>query len=86
MKNSKKNKIWFIVCLSVFGFLWLVSLIFFGFATLSENITESIQNWYSSIFEEKTLNLYKVSLWGTVLSTTALLITLLFKDIKKRYA
>lgn len=86
MKNNKKNKIWFIVCLSVFGFFWLASLIFFGFANLSENITESIQNWYAKSFEGKTLNLFNVSLFGTVLSTSALLITLLFKEIKRRYA
>ena len=84
MKN-KTEKIWFIVLVSLFATLWLASLVFLGFATLSETITSSIENWYSTTFENKTLDLMKVSLWSTVLTTFSLTVTLLFKEIKKRY-
>lgn len=84
MKNKTK-KVWFIVLVSVFATLWVASLVFLGFATLSDSITNSIETWYAGKFEEKTLNLMKTSLWGTVISTTALTITLLFKELRKRY-
>jgi ABC-type phosphate/phosphonate transport system permease subunit len=85
MKNSKKKKIWFIVLVSIFATLWATSLLFLGFATLSDSITDSIQTWYSNKFEEKTLNLLKVSMWSTVLTTFALTVTLLAKELKKKY-
>lgn len=84
MKNSK-SKIWFIVLISIFGVLWLTSLTFFGISTLSESITDSIQTWYSDTFTDKTLDLSKVSLWATIVTTTAVVITLLWKEIKKKY-
>ena len=89
MKKDKK-KIIFIVVLSVFLTLWVASLVFLGFATLSESITESIQNWYSEKFSDpegtvKTLNLLKVSTYATIITTASVVITLLFKEIKKRY-
>lgn len=84
MKNKTK-KIWFIVLVSLFGALWLASLLLLGFATLSDSITNSIETWYAKTFEEKTLNLMKVSMWATVISTFALTVTLLFKELKKRY-
>lgn len=84
MKNKRK-KICFITLVSLFAFLWISSLLFLGFATLSDSITTSIESWYATKFEEKTLNLMKVSLWSTVLSTFALTVTLLFQEIKKRY-
>ena len=84
MKN-KTRKICFIVLVSLFTTLWLTSLVFLGFATLSDSITKSIETWYSTTFENKTLELINVSLWSTLLTTFALTLTLLFKEIKKRY-
>ena len=69
----------------MFGLLWITSLVMLGFATLSENITTSIETWYANTFEEKTLNLLKVSLWSTVITTFALTVTLLAKEFKKKY-
>ena len=83
--KSKTKKIWFIVLVSLFATLWVSSLVFLGFATLSDNITGSIESWYAKTFQDKTLNLMKTSLWGTVLTTFALTVTLLFKELKKRY-
>ena len=85
MKN-KKQKIWFIVLVSLFATLWVTSLVFLGFATLGPSVTDKIQTWYAETFENKTLNLMNVSLWATVITTFALTVTLLFKEIKKRYA
>lgn len=82
---NKKNKICFIVFLSVFVVIWLTSLVFLGISSFSENATKSIETWYASKNEESTLNLAKVSLYGTLLSTCAIVVTLLFKEIKKRY-
>lgn len=84
MKN-KTRKIWFIVLVSLFATLWLTSLVFLGLATLSDSITDSIETWYTTTFEDKTLDLMKVSLWSTLLTTFALTVTLLFREIKKRY-
>ena len=85
MKKSKKNKIVFIVLVSTFATLWVASLLFLGFATLSDSITNSIQTWYANAFKEKTLNLLKFSMWSTILTTFALVVTLLAKELKKKY-
>ena len=84
--KSETKKILFIVFVSLFATLWVTSLVFLGFATLSDNITGSIESWYAKSFEGKTLNLMKTSFWGTLLTTIALTITLLFKELKKRYS
>lgn len=89
MKKDKKQ-IAFIVVLSIFLLLWVTSLVFLGFAALSETITESIQSWYSEKFSNpeeivKTLNLLKVSTYATIITTSAVVITLLSKEIKKKY-
>ena len=85
MKKSKKNKIIFIVLVSTFATLWVASLLFLGFATLSDSITNSIQTWYANTFEEKTLNLLKFSMLSTIITTFALVVTLLAKELKKKY-
>ena len=89
MKKDKKQ-IAFIVVLSIFLLLWVTSLVFLGFAALSETITESIQSWYSEKFSNpeetvKILNLLKVSTYATIITTSAVVITLLSKEIKKKY-
>ena len=84
MKNNKK-KIWFIVLVSIFATLWITSLLFLGFSTLSESITNSIETAYANRFEESTLNLQTTSMWATVITTSALTITLLAKELKKKY-
>lgn len=85
MKNAKRNKIIFIVLISVFATLWVASLVFFGISTLADSATKSIETWYADKFTEKTLNLYKVSMWATVINTFAVLVTLLAKELKKKY-
>ena len=82
---NKKNKICFIVFLSIFIAIWLASLVFLGITSFSDTTTKSIETWYATKYEEKTLNLAKVSLYGTLLSTCAIVVTLLFKEIKKTY-
>ena len=83
--NKNKKRTWFIVLVSTFATLWVASLVFLGFSTLSENITNSIESWYATKFEEKTLDLFKVSSWSTILTTCALMIVLLAKELKKKY-
>ena len=90
MMKKDKKQITFIVVLSIFLLLWVTSLIFLGFATLSESITDSIQSWYSEKFSDpegttKTLNLLKVSTYATIITTVSVVITLLSKEIKKKY-
>ncbi len=90
MMKKDKKQITFIVVLSIFLLLWVTSLLFLGFATLSESITDSIQSWYTEKFSKpdevaKTLNLLKVSTYATIISTSAVVITLLAKEIKKKY-
>ena len=83
--NKNKKRTWFIVLISVFATFWVASLVFLGFATLSENITNSIETWYADTFEEKTLDLFKVSSWATIINTFALVVTLLSTELKKKY-
>lgn len=82
---KKNKKIWFIVLVSIFATLWAASLVFLGFATLSETITDSIETWYSTKYEEKTLNLFKISMWSTFINTVLLSFILLYKEFKKKY-
>ena len=85
MNKERKNKIVFIVFVSVFAFFWVASLLFLAFSVFSDNITNAIQSAYSKAFKEKTLNLFKVSFWSTLISTVLLVITLLFDEVKKKY-
>lgn len=91
---SKKNKkIWFIVLVSVFGVLWLYSLVMLSLAAFNDSVTLSIESWYlenhpedlATGQEAKTLDLLNVSTWMFAINTAALLIVLLFKELKKKY-
>ena len=64
-----------------------------GLAAFNEEVTLSIETWYAERHpadaktgeEGKTLDLFNVTKWATALTTAALLITLLFKELKKKY-
>ena len=83
--KEKKKKIWFIVLVSIFATLWVASLVFLAISTLNYDITEKIQTAYANKFEDKTLNLFKLSFYSTIITTAGLLITLLFKELRKKY-
>ena len=94
--NKKKEKIWFIVLVSVFATLWVASMVMLGLSVFSETATVGIETWYTETFtnaeavaigeaEEKVLNLFSTSMYFTLFSTAGLLIVLLFKELKKKY-
>lgn len=95
--SKKSQKIWFIVLVSLFGTLWVFSMVMLAIGAFSEPTTLKIETWYSETFtdadavtlgeaEEKTLDLMNVSTWMTVINTAALLIVLLFGELKKKYS
>lgn len=95
--SKKSQKIWFIVLVSLFGALWVFSMVMLAIGAFSEPTTLKIEAWYSETFtdadavalgeaEEKTLDLMNVSTWMTVINTAALLIVLLFGELKKKYS
>ena len=91
--SKKSQKICFIVFVSIFAVLWVGSMVMLGLAAFNAEVTESIESWYASKHpadpttgkEAETLNLFKVTAWASALSTAGLLITLLFKELKKKY-
>ena len=82
---KKKKSVLFIILVAVFATFWLASLLFLGFATFSDTITGAIEQAYSNVFKEKTMSLLSVTLWSTTIFTAALLITLLWDEIKRKY-
>jgi len=80
-----KKKIIFITLISIFGIIWLASLVFLGISTLSDNARNAIETWYESKGEDRNLNLTKLTMWSTTISTIAILITLLSIELKKKY-
>lgn len=80
-----KKKIIFITLISIFGIIWLASLVFLGISTLSDNARNAIETWYESKGEDRNLNLTKLTMWTTTLSTLAIIITLLANELKKKY-
>ena len=76
-----KKKFIFITLISIFGIIWL----FLGISTLSDNARNAIETWYESKGEDRNLNLTKLTMWTTTLSTLAIIITLLANELKKKY-
>ena len=85
MNKKKGNKIAFIIVASILAVLWVASLVFLAFAVYSADITSAIQNAYAKVFKDKTLNLFKVTLWSTMITTVLLVGTLLFDEVKRKY-
>ena len=94
--SKKSQKVWFIVLVSIFATLWVVSMVTLGIAAFAEGPTLKIETWYTETFtnaeavalgeaEEKVLNLFSTSMYFTIFSTAGLLIVLLFKELKKKY-
>ena len=91
--NKKKEKILFIVFVSVFATLWVASMVMLGIAAFNETATASIEAWYlekhpadpTTGAAAETLDLLTFTTWTTIITTAGLLITLLFAELKKRY-
>ena len=86
MKRKKINikKILYITLLVILSIVFVASLTFGTIAAFTENTRESIEGWYTSKFE-KDLSLLKQSLIWLLVSATLLVLTLSFKDFKKKY-
>ena len=69
-------------------------MVMLGIAAFNESATSSIEAWYlerhpadpTTGAEAEELNLFKTSMWATIATTGALLVTLLFTELKKRYS
>lgn len=83
-KKSKAKKVLYIILLSILGILLVSSLTFGLFGAYFPSISESITNWFYDVFE-KDLSLLKTSVILLIVSSTLLILTLSFKDFKKKY-
>jgi len=86
MKSKKRNvkKILYIVLLSILGVIFVASLTFGAIGAFATNTKESIETWYSTKFD-KDLVLLKKSLTWLLISSALLILTLSFKEFKKKY-
>lgn len=86
MKSKKINvkKIIYITLLGILGVLFVASIAFGIIAAFIPEARESIEVWYAEKNEE-TLNLMKKSITWLLISASALVLTLSFKDFKNKY-
>ena len=91
--SKKSQKICFIVFVSLFATFWVASMVMLSIAVFNETATASIEAWYAERHPvdeaagetAKELDLMNLSNWMLIISTAGLLITLLFKELKKKY-
>ena len=91
--SKKSQEICFIVFVSLFATFWVASMVMLSIAAFNEGATASIEAWYAERHPAnettgeagKELDLMNISNWVAIISTTGLLVTLLFKELKKKY-
>lgn len=86
MKNKKATvkKVFYIILLVVLGTMLVGSLVFGIFGAYFPSISESIVDWYLKVFK-KDISLLKTSVILLLISSSLLILTLSFKDFKKKY-
>lgn len=83
-KKSKVKKVLYIILLCILGLTLGCSLVFGVFGAYFPTISESITDWYLDVFE-KEISLLKTSVILLIVSSALLILTLSFKDFKKKY-
>lgn len=83
-KKSTVKKVFYIILLVVLGIMLVGSLVFGIFGAYFPSISESIADWYLKVFK-KDISLLKTSVILLLVSSSLLILTLSFKDFKKKY-
>lgn len=86
MKKRKINikKVLYITLLVVLGLVFVASLTFGAIGAFTTNVRDEIEVWYVGKYE-KELSLLSTSIKWLLISSTSLILTLSFKDFKKKY-
>ena len=86
MKNKKINikKVLYITLLVVLTLVFVASLTFGALAAFTTTVREDIEIWYASKYE-KEISLLSTSIKWLLASAALLVLTLSFKDFKKKY-
>ena len=86
MKNKKSNvkKVLYIILLVVLGILFVSSLTFGAIGAFTTTLTEEIEVWFASKLK-KDVTLLKDSIKWLLISSVLLVLTLSFKDFKKKF-
>lgn len=86
MKSKKENikKIVYIILLSILGLIFVSSLTFGTISAFFNETRENIEVWFSTKFE-KNISLLKQSIIWLLISSSLLILTLSFKDFKKKF-
>ena len=83
-KKGKIKKVLFIILLVILTTLFISSLVFGSIAAFATSVAEEIEGWYASTFN-KNITLLKTSTILLIISSILLIITLSFKDFKKKF-
>lgn len=83
-KKSTVKKVFYIILLVILGIMFTSSLVFGIFGAYFPSISENIVDWYLKVFK-KDLSLLKTSIILLLISSSLLVLTLSFKDFKKKY-
>lgn len=86
MQSKKINikRILYITLLVLLGIIFVASLVFGAIGAFTTNASENIEIWYFDKFE-KEISLLKQSITWLLISSILLILTLSFKDFKKKY-
>ncbi len=83
-KKSTVKKVFYIILLVVLSVMLVSSLVFGIFGAYFPSISEDIVDWYLRVFK-KDISLLKTSVILLLISSSLLVLTLSFKDFKKKY-
>ena len=86
MKKRKINvkKVLYITLIVILALVFTASLTFGAIGAFTTNVREEIEVWYAGKYEEE-LSLLSTSIKWLVISSALLILTLSFKDFKKKY-
>ena len=86
MKRKKSNvkNVLYIILLVILTIAFVASIAFGSIAAFATSIKEEIEVWYASTFN-KDIALFKTSIILLIVSSILLIITLSFKDFKKKF-
>lgn len=86
MKKRKINikKVLYITLIVILALVFTASLTFGAIGAFATNVREEIEVWYVGKYE-KEISLLSTSIKWLIISSIALILTLSFKDFKKKY-
>lgn len=86
MKSKKSNvkKVLYIILLVILGIIFVSSLTFGAIGAFTTTVKEDIEVWFASSLKTN-VSLLKDSIKWLIISSVLLILTLSFKDFKKKF-